>query len=163
MFDDLSIRLAKDTDTETLVDFNVAIALDTERKELSPAVVTKGVQTLLNSPEYGFYIVAESADQIVGSVMVTFEWSDWRCGLIWWLQSIYVRREFRQKGVFSRLYAFLKAKASDEGNVCGFRLYVEQDNSIAKSTYSSVGLKKLLTGSARNCSSSLAQPRNPLR
>ncbi len=134
------VRLAEDKDSETIAEFNVAMAWETERKKLELPVVVKGVQTLLNNPRHGFYVVAETAGTVAGSCMVTYEWSDWRCGLFWWIQSVYVKPEFRRQKAFSRLYDFLKEKALQEPNVCGFRLYVEGDNRIAQITYSQVGM-----------------------
>lgn len=142
MLNQLSVRIGEDKDINALVKFNMAMAWETEQKELSLSVVTKGVQTLLKNPQYGFYVVAEVANEIIGSLMVTFEWSDWRCGLFWWIQSVYVKSEFRRQGVFRRLYEFLKAKALYEPNVCGFRVYVDESNLIAQSTYSKVGMKE---------------------
>ncbi len=142
MPDELSVRIGQDKDVDTLAQFNIALAWETERKKLSPPVVTKGVQTMLKNPQYGFYVVAEQNSRIVGSVMVTFEWSDWRCGLFWWLQSVYVRPEVRRRGVFARLYEFLREKALQQPNVCGFRVYVDQSNQVAQSTYTSLGMKQ---------------------
>jgi GNAT superfamily N-acetyltransferase len=140
--DRLSARIAQEKDAETLVKSNVAMAWETEQKRLEPSVVAKGVRTLLKNPQHGFYVVAEIADEVVGCLMVTYEWSDWRCGLFWWIQSVYVKPEFRRNGVFRKLYEFLKHKASHEQNVCGFRLYVEQANHSAQNTYGGVGMKE---------------------
>jgi len=140
--DELLIRIAEDRDIETLAEFNVALAWETEHKKLEPAVVTRGLQTLFKNPQHGFYTVAEVAGQVVGCIMITYEWSDWRCGLFWWIQSVYVDSEFRRRGVFSKLYEFLKEKASHEPNVCGFRLYVEYSNHTGQHTYTGVGMKE---------------------
>jgi len=142
MIDELSVRIGQEKDTDALAHFNMALAWETERKRLSSSVVTKGIQTLLKNPQYGFYVVAEKPSGIVGSLMITFEWSDWRCGLFWWIQSVYVKPEFRQRGVFRQLYEYLKDKALRESNVCGFRLYVKQSNLTALNTYSKVGMKE---------------------
>ena len=142
MLNGLSVRMGQDKDADSLVRFNMALTWETERKQLSLPLVNKGVQTLLKNPQYGFYVVAEKSSEIIGAFMVTFEWSDWRCGLFWWIQSVYVKPEFRQRGVFRRLYEYLKDKASRESNVCGFRLYVQQSNRTALSTYGKVGIKE---------------------
>ena len=142
MSDELLIRIAEDTDIETLAKFNVALAWETEGKKLEPAVVTKGLQRLFKNPQYGFYTVAEVSGQIVGCTLITYEWSDWRCGLFWWVQSVYVESAFRRQGVFRRIYEFLKEKASHEPNVCGFRLYVEHSNLAGQGTYAAVGMKE---------------------
>lgn len=142
MLGELSVRLGQQNDADVLAEFNVALAWETERKKLALPVVKKGVQTLLKSPHYGFYVVAEVPNGIAGSLMVTFEWSDWRCGLFWWIQSVYVRPEFRRQGVLRRLHEFLKEKASREANVCGFRVYVDESNQVAQSTYTELGMKQ---------------------
>ncbi len=139
---ELSVRVAHCRDLPTLVEFNIEMAWETEQKKLDSAIVTKGVQELLENPRRGFYVIAETAGQIVGSLMVTYEWSDWRCGLCWWIQSVYVRPDFRRRGVFSGLYQFLKDKASRDSNVCGFRLYVQSSNHTAQETYGSIGMKE---------------------
>jgi ribosomal protein S18 acetylase RimI-like enzyme len=142
MPDALSVRTGQEKDIDTLVKFNIALALETEQKQLSPPIVTKGVQMIFKNLHYGFYIVAEIADEVVGCCMVTYEWSDWRCGLFWWIQSVYVEPEFRRQGVFSKLYVFLKDKASRESNVCGFRLLVEHSNLAGQGTYVGIGMEE---------------------
>lgn len=142
MLDELLVRDAEDRDLETLAKFNIALAWETEQKRLELPVVTRGLQTLLSNPRHGFYTVAEIAGEVAGCIMVTYEWSDWRCGLFWWVQSVYVKPEFRRQGVFRRLYESLKEKASREQNVCGFRLYVEHSNHTGQHTYAGVGMKE---------------------
>jgi ribosomal protein S18 acetylase RimI-like enzyme len=142
MPDALLVRTGQEKDIDTLVKFNIKLAHQTEQKQLSQPTVTQGVQTLFKNPKYGFYTVAEVDGEVVGCCMVTYEWSDWRCGLFWWIQSVYVKPEFRRQGIFRKLYEFLKEKASYEQNVCGFRLYVEQSNQTGQNTYSGVGMKE---------------------
>jgi len=136
------VRLAEDKDVQTLAQFNVTLAWETEHKKLELPVVTRGVRMLLDNPNHGFYTVAETAGEVAGCVMVTYEWSDWRCGLIWWIQSVYVKPEFRRQKVFSRLFEFLKEKASQDSDVCGFRVYVEGANHSAQETYSQMGMEQ---------------------
>ncbi|MHC4356217.1 MAG: GNAT family N-acetyltransferase [Planctomycetota bacterium] len=133
MPDELLVRLAEERDIGTLAKFNVALAWETERKKLEMPVVTRGLQTLLNNPQHGFYTVAELGGRVVGCIMITYEWSDWRCG----------HPEFRRQGVFRKLYEYLKEKASDEPNVCGFRLYVEHSNLAGQSTYAGLGMEEV--------------------
>jgi len=142
MPDTLSVRTGQEKDIDTLVKHNIALAQETEQKRLSPPIVTQGVQTLLKNPNYGFYSVVEIDGEVVGSCMVTYEWSDWRCSLFWWIQSVYVKPEFRRQGIFRKLYEFLKEKSSQEQNVCGFRLYVLQSNDTGQYTYAGVGMKE---------------------
>ncbi|MDQ3684748.1 MAG: GNAT family N-acetyltransferase [Acidobacteriota bacterium] len=135
----INLRLAAEHDVDALVSFNRAMARETEAKELAVETLTAGVRNLLRNDQYGFYVVAEASDaagrkEVVGSLMVTYEWSDWRDAVFWWIQSVYVVPEFRRRGIYRRLYEFVKNKAA-EGNVCGFRLYVEQENVAAQRTY----------------------------
>lgn len=140
MTDVLFIRPAVDRDAEPLVAFNRAMARETEGLDLSIETVSAGVAALLKQPQYGFYLVAEINGMVVGGLMVTYEWSDWRDGLFWWLQSVYVVPEHRGKGIYKRLYAEVKRRATEQGNVCGFRLYVERDNQRAQQTYHALGM-----------------------
>jgi ribosomal protein S18 acetylase RimI-like enzyme len=140
MDNEIVVRLAERNDASVIADFNISMALETEGKELSVDVVRQGVLGLFDKPEYGFYVVAEFGGEIAGSLMITYEWSDWRSGLFWWIQSVYVRGEFRQKGVFRKMYDFLKERATQQTDICGFRLYVEKSNTIAQSTYEKTGL-----------------------
>jgi ribosomal protein S18 acetylase RimI-like enzyme len=138
----LSVRIGREKDIEMLVKHNISLAQETEQKRLSPPIVAQGVRMLLKNPQYGFYSVAEIDGQVVGSCMVTYEWSDWRNSLFWWIQSVYVKPAFRRQGIFRKLYEFLTEKASQEQNVCGFRLYVEKSNHIGQNTYSGVGMNE---------------------
>lgn len=145
MTDDVRIRLGKAIDIDTLVSFNQAMARETEAKELDLRVLTAGVENLLENKQYGFYVVAEavgeSSPQAVGSLMVTYEWSDWRNGLFWWIQSVYIKPEFRRQGIYRRLYEFVKELATAQ-DVCGFRLYVEKENQVAQQTYEQLGMSQ---------------------
>ena len=125
-----------------LVEFNCAMALETERKELLPEVIGAGVRALLANPAAGFYVVAEAEGRVVGALLITKEWSDWRNGTFWWIQSVYVRPDFRRQGVYKTLYRHVQAMAANATGVCGFRLYVERENSRAQSTYLSLGMKE---------------------
>ena len=142
MSDELLIRSGQRSDIETLARFNIAQAWETEKKRLEPAVATEGVQAVFNNPRHGFYTVAELAGQVVGCAMITYEWSDWRCGLFWWIQSVYVSPHSRRQGVFQQLYRFVRTKASEESNVCGIRLYVEQSNHPAQCAYAALGMEE---------------------
>lgn len=137
----LKIRKAVLADTAVIAEFNQKMALETEHKELIPELILAGVNSLLNNPAYGFYLVAEFEGQVVGSLMITTEWSDWRNSVFWWIQSVYVRVEARRQGVYRKLYAAVKALAAEQGNVCGFRLYVEKDNHQAQHTYRELGMQ----------------------
>jgi ribosomal protein S18 acetylase RimI-like enzyme len=139
---DINIRKAIDSDVSSLANFNRGIARETEGYDLKLEVITAGVTRFLERPEQGFYLVAEIDGSVIGSLMITTEWSDWRNGIFWWIQSVYVVTEYRRKGVYRSLYRHVKDLAAEEHDVCGFRLYVESENEIAKSTYRSLGMKK---------------------
>lgn len=138
----MRIRLATREDAQALIAFNSAMALETERKELLPEVIGAGVQALLDNPASGFYVVAEEGGRVVGSLLVTREWSDWRNGDFWWIQSVYVHPDFRRQGIYKRLYRYVQELASQDAKVCGFRLYVERENDRAQSTYRALGMKE---------------------
>lgn len=136
----MNIRLAEKTDIAALVGFNQAMALETESKSLSSDVLRPGVAAVFEDENKGFYVVAETEGSIVGGLLVTFEWSDWRNKWFWWIQSVYILPDFRGQSIYSGMYEFVKALASERGNVCGFRLYVERDNKHAQQVYEKVGM-----------------------
>ncbi len=139
---DIKLRRATKSDIPSLVEFNRAMAAETEGKNLAEEILRPGVAGLLDRPEYGFYLIAETDDEeprSVASLMVTYEWSDWRNGLFWWIQSVYVTPGWRRHGVYRRMYEYVQRLAATE-NVYGFRLYVEKDNVAAQRTYSDLGM-----------------------
>ena len=133
--------MAKHSDVTSLVKFNQLMAWETEQKQLDEDILTKGVSALIVDGNKGFYLVAEQNDIVVGSLMVTTEWSDWRNGVFWWVQSVYITPDFRRQGIYAQLYAQVKTIAEQQQNVCGFRLYVEKENLIAQQTYESLGMQ----------------------
>ncbi len=137
----MNIRIANAEDADSLVEFNQAMALETEGKQLDAETLANGVAAVFSDDKKGFYVVAEIDGRIVGGLMVTYEWSDWRNAWFWWIQSVYIRPEARGQKIYSHLYNFVKAKAAENGNVCGFRLYVETDNSRAQRVYERVGME----------------------
>ena len=137
---ELRVRMASAADAEAFVRFNCAMALETENKTLDESIVGPGVRAVFENPTRGFYVVAESAGRIAAALMVTFEWSDWRNASFWWIQSVYVTPEFRRRGLYRRLYDFVRERARSEGDVCGFRLYVEKDNVAAQKVYEALGM-----------------------
>ena len=141
MNDEIIIRIAHPSDTEALIAFNQAMALETEGKHLDMDVLSGGVSAVFADEKKGFYVVAENAGNITGSLMVTFEWSDWRNAWFWWIQSVYILPAWRGQKIYSRLYDFVKDRAQEQGNVCGFRLYVETENRHAQAVYEKVGME----------------------
>jgi ribosomal protein S18 acetylase RimI-like enzyme len=138
----MKIRPARRTDTTVIADFNARIAWETERRRLDPARVRRGVAALLRDRAKGFYFVAEEKRAVVGQLLITSEWSDWRNGNFWWIQSVYVAPEFRQAGVFRALFAHVHQLAKSRREVCGLRLYVDADNTRAQNAYERLGMKR---------------------
>jgi GNAT superfamily N-acetyltransferase len=137
----VTIRAAVAADTPFLAECNLAMALETEHKKLDREVLTRGVAAVFDDPRRGFYLVAEHAGEPVGCLLITFEWSDWRCGDWWWFQSVYVTPDARRRGVFRALYAEVERRARSAAAV-GLRLYVERDNERARKTYLSLGMQE---------------------
>ena len=137
---DINIRRGVTSDLETIAGFNAAMAQETESKTLDLDCLRSGVSAVLSDEGLGFYLVAEIENQIVGQLMVTTEWSDWRNGVVWWLQSVFVEPEFRRRGVFRLLYETLRSQARNDERVVGLRLYVEGDNRGAQATYARLGM-----------------------
>lgn len=136
------VREATAADIEVLVQFNAAMARETEAKTLDPATVRPGVAAVLHEPRRGFYLIAELDGEIAGCLMITYEWSDWRNGDWWWLQSVYVPPEYRRNGVFRALYTEVERRVSAASGIAGLRLYVERDNARAQQTYAALGMSQ---------------------
>lgn len=135
------IRNAQLTDAEDLIAFNQAMAIETEGKKLDEKVLSQGVQAVLKDAGKGQYLVAEADGKLLASLMVTFEWSDWRNANIWWVQSVYVLPEARRQGLYSKLYQHVQLQAK-AAQAAGIRLYVEQDNDVAQATYRHLGMQQ---------------------
>lgn len=137
----LLIRPACLDDLPNLCAWNAAMAWETERKQLDTDTLERGISSVFAKPQRGFYLVAERDGLAVGSLLVTYEWSDWRCGDFWWIQSVYVSPEARRGGVFRALYAEVEQRAAAAGAV-GLRLYVETGNHRAQETYAGLGMQR---------------------
>jgi GNAT superfamily N-acetyltransferase len=136
------IRAAEGSDAETIAKFNAAMARETEHLDLDPERLLNGVRALLCDPGKGFYLVACAGGEVIGQLMITYEWSDWRNGNFWWIQSVYVRPDWRGEGVFRRLYQEVERQARQLGGCCGLRLYVELDNTRAQQVYARLGMRE---------------------
>ncbi len=137
---ELEIRNARIADAPTVIAFNSSMARETENIQLDGAVLEDGVLTVLSDPSLGRYFVALRDGEIVGQMLITYEWSDWRNGLIWWIQSVYVAPAARRRGVYRQLHDHAKKQAMEMENVVGIRLYVEKENQVAQSVYRQVGM-----------------------
>ena len=138
----MRVRSATPDDLELLVEFNACLARESEGRELDRERLRAGVAAQLGDAQRGHYHVAERDGVVLGSLAVTREWSDWRHGWFWWIQSVYVRPEARRSGVYRALHAAVRAAALAAGDVCGLRLYVERDNLGAQRTYAAVGMQE---------------------
>lgn len=138
----MNIRKALNKDIDVIARYNYNLAYETENKILNMNILTKGVEAIIKDENKGIYNVCEINGEVVGQIMYTFEWSDWRNGTFLWIQSVYVNKEFRGMGVFKALYKFIRDIADNDNNICGIRLYVEKENTIAKKTYKNIGMKE---------------------
>ena len=133
-------RVAVGADAAILAGFNRAMALETESRSLAAEILLPAVETVLRDLRHGFYVVADTGGDIAGSLLVTYEWSDWRNGRLWWIQSVYVRPAHRRRGVYRALHEFVRDRARAAGDVVGIRLYVERENAVARRTYDALGM-----------------------
>jgi ribosomal protein S18 acetylase RimI-like enzyme len=135
----ISIRKAVPEDAESIIYFQLCMAWETEMMKLVPEVVTKGVNEVFMDPSRGQYYIAENEGHRIASLLITYEWSDWRNCNVWWIQSVYVIPEFRRKGVFRKMYKYI-VQLAEEQDIAGLRLYVETKNDRAKKTYEALGM-----------------------
>lgn len=140
----ITVRPATLGDVEFLVQGNARMALETESKTLDPGRLRAGVRAVFDDPARGFYLIAEIDGQPAGQMMITYEWSDWRNGNFWWIQSVYTLPDSRGRGVFKALYAHVDSLAKQESLVCGLRLYVESHNQRAQEAYLACGMGKAI-------------------
>lgn len=134
------IRQAIETDAPGIVEFQVAMAWETEQLQLDEPTVIKGVAAVFEDPKKGIYYVAETDGKVVGSLLTTFEWSDWRNGTVLWIQSVYVRPEYRKRSIFSKLYKHIQEKVTANNNLRGIRLYADKTNIPAHGVYEHLGM-----------------------
>ena len=138
----MKIRRATIEDINIIAKYNYNLAFETEDKKLDMNILTNGVKALIEDENKGIYHVCEIDGKIVGQIMYTFEWSDWRNGTFLWIQSVYVDKNYRGKGVFKTLYNHIKNICDKDKNICGIRLYVERENYVAQKTYKSLGMEE---------------------
>ena len=144
---EIVVRRARQEDVSSIVLFSAAMALETEGRELDQERLRKGTVALLTSAVHGFFMVAEIVQpepSLIGQLMVTYEWSDWRNAVFWWIQSVYVDPQWRRQGVYRRMHDTVVALGRADPKVCGIRLYVAQNNQTAQMVYRRVGLSRSL-------------------
>ena len=133
-------RKAVVADVPDIVRFQVNMAFETEDLSLDHHTVTRGVQGVFEDASRGEYYVAETGNRVIASTLITYEWSDWRSGTVWWIQSVYVIPEARKQGVYAGLYSYVKQLAQRSSDVRGIRLYVDRRNTVAQQVYSRLGM-----------------------
>lgn len=136
----ITVRAARADETDLLAAWAAAMAWETEHKRLDPDTLRRGIAAVFAAPQRGRYFIAERDGDAAGTLMLTAEWSDWRCGDWWWIQSVYVAPEHRRGGIFAALYRHVEAAARADAGVCGLRLYVEKENAVAQRTYTALGM-----------------------
>jgi GNAT superfamily N-acetyltransferase len=137
---DVRYREGVPSDANDIIDFQIAMARETEDFELQRDITTRGVHAVFADPALGRYFVAEADGHVVASLMITYEWSDWRNGVVWWIQSVYVVPDFRRRGVYAGLYQHVKAMVEAEPSIRGIRLYVDDRNTSAQEVYTRLGM-----------------------
>ena len=136
----LQIRQAKPEDASIIVRFQLQMALETEDLELNPETVGKGVSAVFDDASKGIYHVVVVEGHVIASLLITYEWSEWRNGQVWWIQSVYVEKDFRGQGIFKQLYTYIQSLAHSDEHVCGIRLYVDNTNQSAQKVYQRIGM-----------------------
>ena len=140
--DQISVRHATFEDIDTIARFQQAMAWETEGKSLDGDILTRGIRSVIEDPSKGYYVVSEAHGAVVGGLLITYEWSDWRCGTFLWIQSVYVDPDWRRKGVYRTMHNHIVDQARADRDICGVRLYVERDNNAAQLTYEGLGMSK---------------------
>ena len=136
----VTYRSARQGDVDSIVAFQLAMAKETEDIELHPPTVISGVRTVFESPELGRYFVAEQDGQLVASLLITHEWSDWRNRTVWWIQSVFVIPDRRKQGIYAGLYLYIKSLCENDSSLAGIRLYVDRRNDSAQQVYLRLGM-----------------------
>lgn len=136
----ITIQKASAIHIDTLIDFQQKLAFESEQVTLDPSLLREGMQAMLDDPSKGAYYVVLDGSEVIGCHMITFEWSDWRNGMVWWLQSVYVKESHRKKGIFKRMYDNITAIIKEDPGLIGLRLYVDKSNARAMKVYESMGM-----------------------
>ncbi len=136
----IHIRKAEPVDIPVICRFQLSMAMETESLELDPLVLEAGIRAVFDDPAKGHYYVAETDGVVVASLMLTFEWSDWRNGNVWWIQSVYMEKAFRNRGIFRQMYEYLRQLVLQDPAIRGLRLYVDERNRNAQAVYRAIGM-----------------------
>lgn len=136
----LEIRTANRDDASKILEFQLNLANETENVALDKLVTTKGIKAVFDDPGKGVYYVAVYNNEVIGCFLITFEWSEWRNGVVWWLQSVYVDASHRRNGVFKKMYNYIIQTVSQDSSILGLRLYVDKSNLRAQKVYGNLGM-----------------------
>jgi len=136
----IKVRAASIFESEIIINFQIKMALETENLKLEKSSVRKGINAVFKDLSKGKYYVAEENCRIVGSLLTTYEWSDWKNGMILWIQSVYIIPEYRRKGIFKKMYIYLKKMVEESDELIGLKLYVNKTNIVAQKTYEKIGM-----------------------
>lgn len=136
----VQIRLATEEDSKAIIGFQHKMAMESEGIDLNPETLSSGVMAIFRDPQKGKYFVAEAENQIIGSMLTTYEWSDWRNQWVYWLQSVYIISAYRRKGIFRLMYEQVKQLVEHDASAAGIRLYVDKTNKKAIEVYKSIGM-----------------------
>lgn len=141
----IDMRVASEDDLDVLVNFGATMAKETEARELDRVRLRQGILAVLQSSTHGYYLVCDLHDgqgsrNVIGQMLITYEWSDWRNATFWWIQSVYVHPEWRRQGVYRRMHEYIVRSARERPDVCGVRLYVEAENIVAQTAYKRMGM-----------------------
>src|SRR5436190_10119992 len=137
---EITYRDGHPSDRDDIVEFQLAMARETEDLELDRDILTQGVERVFHDPSHGRYFIAESGGEVAASLLITYEWSDWRNGVVWWIQSVYVLPQLRGQRVYAGLYDHVKSIAMSDDRIRGIRLYVDKRNTRAQNVYSRLGM-----------------------
>lgn len=138
---DVTYRDAERNDAPAIIAFQLAMARETEELELDRGVLQRGVEAIFTDPSLGRYFVAEQDGRVVGSLLITYEWSDWRAGMVWWIQSVYVEPDYRRRGIYAGLYLHVRSMMESDPAIRGIRLYVDNRNVTAQQVYARLGME----------------------
>lgn len=136
----IQFREANVSDAESIVNFQLAMALETEDLALDKETCTLGVAEVFKNPNRGRYFVVQSESKVIASLLIVTEWSDWRNGEVWWIHSVYVLPEFRKEKVFTQFYEYIKSQVQADPKLRGLRLCVDKRNAVAQTVYCKLGM-----------------------
>ncbi|MHC1708578.1 MAG: GNAT family N-acetyltransferase [Bacteroidales bacterium] len=135
-----NIKTAEPSHIETIVNFQLLMAIESEGITLDQEILSKGVKAVFADPAKGKYFLCQQEGKVIASLLITYEWSDWRNGMVWWIQSVFVSPDYRKSGVFRAMFENIRQQALNDPGVRGIRLYVDNGNTPALQVYQNIGM-----------------------